>query len=256
MQHYKYKIIEKKEIDSRKIYKVVDEFTNEYFYILKYHTIRYSDWEKDEEIKMELKLSLSKKEIVDFFEEGNFIIDRKVFYKIYKENLFPYRKNFSKKVKAIKVAKVIEGEEKKKEKNIDNDIIDILKNYSLKKILLLKNDSKMFEDIKTKLLNETPPSLTENKKNLILIIHIMKWLISPESVSSRILLKAMSHIPNFNTNIKRVAQNKEFREISKRRRALLNYPLYKLVEFIITTFALPEVSIAIIIITLIEDIDQ
>ncbi len=96
MENYNYTIIQEKESNNIKYYKVKD-FTEKTFFIEEYKSVGYSDWDASDKIREDLKKLQKEKEIVDFFDETNFVDDQKTFFKVYSEDNFNYKSIFDNK---------------------------------------------------------------------------------------------------------------------------------------------------------------
>ena len=96
MENYNYTIIQEKESNNIKYYKVKD-FTEKIFFIEEYKSVGYSDWDASDKIREDLKKLQKEKEIVDFFDETNFVDDQKTFFKVYSEDNFNYKSIFDNK---------------------------------------------------------------------------------------------------------------------------------------------------------------
>jgi len=250
MDNYKYKIVEQKKVDGKDIYKVKDEFIkDELFYILEYKTIRYSDWDLEDKIKEKLRKKRGDSKILDFFDEGDFISDKKTFFIIYNEENFPYR-NYFKKHNNSNI--------KNREMEVKDELT--LKDISLKDISqLIKDDPKRIKEIKIILESKIPASLLKykNNYNVKLVVLILKWLINPDGAIGKSLLYLVNRLPKHEKNsLKKLTHSQEFQKLSSKRRALLRYPLYQIVEELIAMFGLPEISVILILIKLLDDLEE
>ena len=94
MENYNYTIIQEKENNNIKYYKVTDNFTNKTLFIEEYLSVGYSDWDTSDKITEQLKKLQKEEKIVEFFDETNFVEDKKIFFKVYFEDNFNYKSIF------------------------------------------------------------------------------------------------------------------------------------------------------------------